>query len=211
MALFRGSIVPLLAWVLVNLSGLKMHRLLANSLFNASGIIFMIVGIMFSKPLADRFGKRNVFGVFLTLSALCLVMFKFYSRDAVGVVFITQILHGFTYGITIPILWAMIADVADYSEWKNNRRATAIVFSAMIFGLKAGLSIGGAIGAALLSSYGYIAEKVEQTAEAVAGIQMSVSIYAGVIFIIGAALLFGYEIDKAMEIRIEKELKERRK
>lgn len=39
----------------------------------------------------------------------------------------SQILHGFSYGITIPILWAMIADV-DYSEWKTNRRATAIIF-----------------------------------------------------------------------------------
>ena len=40
-----------------------------------------------------------------------------------------QMLHGFFYGITIPLLWAMIADVADYSEWKNYRRATAIIFS----------------------------------------------------------------------------------
>ena len=48
-----------------------------NSLFNASGIIFMIVGIMISKPLADRFGKRDVFGIFLFLSALCLLMFCF--------------------------------------------------------------------------------------------------------------------------------------
>ena len=120
-----------------------------NSLFNASGIIFMIVGIAFSKPLADRFGKRDVFGVFLFLSALFLLMFVFYSPDAIGIVFITQILHGFFYGVTIPLLWAMIADVADYSEWKNNRRATAIIFSAMIFGLKIGLSVGGALGAAL--------------------------------------------------------------
>ena len=45
--------------------------------------------------------------------------------------FVSQILHGFFYGITIPILWAMIADVADYSEWKTNRRATAIIFSAI--------------------------------------------------------------------------------
>lgn len=182
----------------------------ANSLFNAGGIIFMIVGIMFSKPLADRFGKRNIFGIFLVISALCLIMFKFYPRDAIGIVFITQIFHGFTYGVTIPILWAMIADVADYSEWKNNRRATAIIFSAMIFGLKAGLSIGGAIGAALLSNYGYIAEKANQTAETIAGIQMSVSIYPGIIFILGATLLFGYKINKAMEVKIEKELKERR-
>ena len=153
-----------------------------NSLFNASGIIFMIAGIMFSKPLADRFGKRDVFGVFLFLSAVFLFLFVFYSPDAIGLVFVTQILHGFFYGVTIPLLWAMIADVADYSEWKNNRRATAIIFSAMIFGLKIGLSVGGALGAALLAKYGYIADASHQTASTVSGIKMSVSIYPCILF-----------------------------
>jgi glycoside/pentoside/hexuronide:cation symporter, GPH family len=183
----------------------------ANSLFNAGGIIFMIIGIIFSKPLADKFGKRNVYAIFLVLSAICLLMFNFYGRSAIGIVFITQILHGLFYGVTIPILWAMIADVADYSEWKNNRRATAIIFSAMIFGLKVGLSIGGAVGAALLSKYGYVAELAEQAETAISGIKMSVSIYPGLIFLVGAVLLFGYEINKAKEIQIEAELKLRRK
>ena len=181
-----------------------------NSLFNGSGIIFMIAGIMFSKPLADRFGKRNVFGTFLFLSAVFLILFIFYSPNAIGLVFITQILHGFFYGVTIPILWAMIADVADYSEWKNNRRATAIIFSAMIFGLKVGLSVGGALGAALLAKYGYIAESPDQTAGTISGIKMSVSIYPGILFFIGVALLSGYKINKGMELAIEKDLKERR-
>ena len=183
----------------------------ANSLFNAGGIIFMIVGIMFSKPLADRFGKRNIFGLFLFLSALSLVMFNFYTPDAIGAVFVTQILHGFLYGVTIPLLWAMIADVADYSEWKNNRRATAIIFSAMIFGLKIGLSVGGAIGAGLLAKYGYVAEVPDQTAATVSGIKMSVSIYPGLIFILGAGMLFWYEISKKMELTIENELEQRSK
>jgi len=183
----------------------------ANSLFNAGGIIFMIVGIMFSKPLADRFGKRNIFGLFLFLSALSLVMFNFYTPDAIGAVFVTQILHGFLYGVTIPLLWAMIADVADYSEWKNNRRATAIIFSAMIFGLKIGLSVGGALGAGLLAKYGYVAEVPDQTAATVSGIKMSVSIYPGLIFILGAGMLFWYEISKKMELTIENELEQRRK
>ena len=55
-------------------------------------------------------------------------------------------LRQFAYGFTIPLLWAMMADVADYSEWKNRRRATGVVFSAIVFGLKAGLGFGGAIG-----------------------------------------------------------------
>ncbi|MER0438081.1 MFS transporter [Emticicia sp. W12TSBA100-4] len=182
----------------------------ANSLFNAGGIIFMIIGIMFTKPLADRFGKRNIFGIFLALSALCLVAFNFYDKNSIGIVFFTQILHGFTYGVTIPLLWAMIADVADYSEWKNNRRATAIIFSAMIFGLKIGLSVGGAVGAALLSNYGYIAEQAIQTDDTVSGIKLSVSIYPGLVFLIGCILLFKYEINKSMETQIETDLKQRR-
>ncbi len=181
-----------------------------NSLFNASGIIFMIIGIMFSKPLADRFGKRDVFGFFLFLSALFLFLFAFYSPDSIGVVFITQILHGFFYGVTIPLLWAMIADVADYSEWKNNRRATAIIFSAMIFGLKAGLSIGGALGAALLARYGYIADAANQTANTVSGIKMCVSIYPCLLFVLGVVLLAGYKINKKMELIIEHDLKVKR-
>jgi glycoside/pentoside/hexuronide:cation symporter, GPH family len=181
-----------------------------NSLFNASGIIFMILGIMLSKPLADRYGKRDVFGTFLFLSAVFLLLFNFYSPNAIGLVFITQILHGFFYGVTIPLLWAMIADVADYSEWKNNRRATAIIFSAMIFGLKVGLSVGGAMGAGLLAKYGYVAEVAHQTDSTISGIKMSVSIYPGLIFFVGVALLVGYKINKGMERTIESELKERR-
>ena len=182
----------------------------ANSLFNAGGIICMIIGIMFSKPLADQYGKRNIFGAFLFFSALSLLAFNLFSPTAIGAVFITQLAHGFLYGVTIPLLWAMIADVADYSEWKNNRRATAIIFSAMIFGLKIGLSIGGALGAALLAKYGYVAELMQQTETAIAGIKMSVSIYPGLIFIIASGILYWYEIDKKMELQIEEDLKKRR-
>lgn len=182
----------------------------AFSLFNAGGIICMIFGIGFSKPLADRFGKRDVFGVFLALSALCLVAFMCYGTQSIGIVFLTQLAHGFTYGVTIPLLWAMIADVADYSELINNRRATAIIFSAMIFGLKIGLSLGGAIGAGLLSMYGYVAESMNQTTATVQGILWSVSLYPGLVLLSGSLLLTGYAINKSMERKIEEELNTRR-
>src|SRR6476620_8157787 len=151
-------------------------------LFNAGGIIFMIVGIMLSKPLADKYGKRNVFGLWLFISTLFILAFIFYPPQSVGLMFASQILHGFFYGLTIPLLWAMIADVADYSEWKNNRRATAIIFSAMIFGLKVGLSVGRALGSALLAKYGYIPESSVQTTGTVTGLKMSVSIYPCILF-----------------------------
>ncbi len=181
-----------------------------NSFFNACGIIFTIIGITFSKPLADKYGKRDVFMAALFISTLFVLSFYFYAPESIGLMFGTQILHGFFYGITTPILWAMIADVADYSEWKNNRRATAIVFSAMLFGLKSGLAIGGALVAGILASYHYDANLMVQTPETIEGIKTSVSLYAGVPFLIVCAILFFYEINKSMEIQIETDLRNSR-
>ncbi|HST45010.1 MAG TPA: MFS transporter [Luteimonas sp.] len=182
----------------------------AFSLFNAGGIVFMILGIGVSQRLADRFGKRNVFGGALLVSTLFLLAFHLYPPTAIGLVFGSYILHGFSYGITIPLLWAMIADVADYSEWKNHRRATAIIFSAMLCGLKIGLSIGGALVAGILAFYGYSAGAVAQDPETVAGIRLAVSLYCSIPFLVAVAMLGLYRIDKAMESRIERDLAERR-
>ena len=179
-------------------------------LFNAGGIIFMIVGITLSKKLADKYGKRDIFGFFLFISTLFIIAFYFFSPKSVSFMFISQIFHGFFYGITIPILWAMIADVADYSEWKNNRRATAIIFSAMMVGLKAGLSIGGALTTSLLGYFNYTPNSLEQSATAVNGIKLLVSIFPAIPFMIGVGLLFFYEINKKMEVQIESDLKGRR-
>jgi Na+/melibiose symporter-like transporter len=94
----------------------------------------MIVGITLSKKFADKYGKRDVFR-HLSFH-LNTVRFRFHFLSAtkrwinVRIANITWLFLWFT----IPLLWAMIADVADYSEWKNNRRATAIIFSAMMVG-----------------------------------------------------------------------------
>jgi len=179
-------------------------------LFNAGGIIFMIVGITLSKTLADKYGKRNIFGLFLFVSTLFIMAFYFFPPTSIGLMFFSQILHGFFYGITIPILWAMIADVADYSEWLNNRRATAIIFSAMMVGLKAGLSIGGALTTLFLGYFQYVPNSLTQTETAINGIKLLVSIFPAIPFLIGVVLLCFYKINKKMEVQMEADLKERR-
>lgn len=183
----------------------------AFSLFNACGILCMILGIGLSRRLADRFGKRDVFGGALFVSTLFLLAFYFFPPTAVAVAFGAFMLHGFCYGITIPLLWAMIADVADYSEWKNHRRATAIIFSAMLCGLKIGLSVGGALVAAILAHYGYQAGLAQQSEAVVEGIRLTVSVYCAIPFLLAVALLFAYEIDKRAETRIEQDLLLRRR
>lgn len=181
-------------------------------LFNAGGIIFMIIGITLSKKLADKYGKRDVFGIALFISTVFILLFYLFPSVSVGLIFGSQILHGFFYGITIPLLWAMIADVADYSEWKNNRRATAIIFSAMMIGLKGGLSIGSALLTWILGLFDYVPNSdAAQSETAVNGTKLLVSVFPSIPFLIGIVLLFFYSINRKMEVQIETDLKERRK
>ena len=179
--------------------------------FNGGGILIGLIGIMLSKKFADKYGKRNVFGASLFVSTLFIIFFYFFPPQSVGLMFGSQILHMFFYGISTPILWTMIADVADYSEWKNNRRATAIIFSAMMVGLKGGLSIGSSLLTMILGLFNYEANsEVAQSAETINGIKLLVSIFPAIPFLIACGLLFFYEINKKMELKIESELKERR-
>lgn len=186
-------------------------------LFNAGGIIFSVIGIAVSSKLANKFGKRDVFRVALFVSTLFILVFVFFKPADIRLMYGAQIFHMFFYGVTTPLLWAMIADVADFSEWKTNRRATAIIFSAMMVGLKAGLSIGGALVTWILGLYGYVnvdnvaVAEVIQPETVANGAKMLISVYASIPFFIVVVLLFFYEISKSKEVQIEQELVQRRK
>ena len=179
------------------------------SLFNVLGTTATIIGIFFSKGMAMRFGKRNVFIGGLLGTTVFTALFVFLPPAAVTLMIVTEVLRQFIYGFTIPLLWAMMADVADYSEWKNNRRATGIVFSAIVFALKAGLGFGGAITGYVLAAYGYVPNAV-QSPEALNGILMTMSIYPAVTFALCAVILFFYKITRKLEVQMAEELTERR-
>lgn len=178
--------------------------------FSSTGVIAMLIGILFSKSLAVRFGKRDVFRVCLFLAAFSTFMYVFLKPEQIFWQYFFNILIQFTYGITVPLLWAMVADVADFTEWKTHRRATAMTFAGILFALKLGLSLGGAIAGKLLALYKYV-PNVKQSAEALKGIRYMMSIYPAILFFIGVVALLFYKIDKSTELEMEKELIERRK
>jgi Na+/melibiose symporter-like transporter len=177
--------------------------------FNGLATAVTIVGVVLSKPLAARFGKRDVFRTSLFLTAVCMSLFVLLPASAVEAMFGLQMLLQFIYGTTIPLLWAMMADVADFSEWKLGRRATAMTFAATVFALKLGLSIGGAMSGWLLKYYGYVAN-VAQSERALDGIRYMMSVFPATAFFIAVGLLLFYQIDKRMEPEMQSALADRR-
>lgn len=180
------------------------------SLFNMSGQLFTIIGVLCSKWLSTKFGKRNVYLVGLLFTSIFTAMFILVPSDSINTIYFLNILKSLAYGPTIPLLWAMMGDVADYTEWITGRRVTGIVFSAIVFALKAGLGLGGALCGWLLSLYGYI-PNVTQSDTALTGIKLTASIYPAITFFVGVVALFFYSINKKLNLQIQDELIERRK
>ena len=178
--------------------------------FNMVGALVQFFGvILLSSFLANRYGKKRVFIFCLTLTAIFTALF--YETD-IETMFVLNFLKSLAYAPTVPLLWAMIADVADHSEYVNYRRATGFVFAGVVFALKAGLGIGGAILGFLLSGFGYVSGAgTAQTESAIHGIILSSSLIPAATFFIGVIALYFYPITKAYNEEMQAELTERRK
>jgi len=176
---------------------------------NIVGQLAAIAGITVSNALAIRFGKKSTLITGFILSFIFTAMFIIVPPTGIMLTLILQILFNFSWGITMSIPWAMMADVADYSEWKLNRRSTGIVFAGIVVGLKLGLALGGFIGGLILNLYGYVKDAV--TPKAVMGIRLTSSIYPAIALGIVIITLLFYQINRTMELKMQDELAERRK
>ena len=178
-------------------------------LFNVIGTVALIVAIPFSKPLAQKFGKRNVFLASSLLSGFFFICLYIPSANNLVLIYTFNILAKIAYAPAVPLLWTMLADTADYSEWKTGRRATGLVFSAATFAQKAGWGIGGALAGWLLAIFQFT-PNIEQTESAINGIKLMISVFPGILYMSCAILLYFYTIDHETCTIMKRDLDARR-
>ncbi|MEE4198386.1 MAG: MFS transporter [Bacteroidales bacterium] len=178
-------------------------------LFNITGTLALIAAIPFSKYLARKFGKKNTFIASSLISGLFFILLYLPGEKNILSIYLLNILAKMAYAPAVPLLWTMLADTADYSEWKNGRRATGLVFSAATFAQKAGWGIGGALAGWFLVLFKFV-PNVEQTAFAINGIKLMISVIPGILYMACAIFLFFYDIDKKTCERMQQELEARR-
>jgi len=181
------------------------------SWFSAFGLASLILGVACSAAVNARLDKRYIFiGSMLLTGALTALLLAI-PPHATSIIITVEALRQFCFGLSGPIIWAMMGDVADYGEWKTGRRASGTVTAAVVFALWAGLALGGAIAGWLLSGYGFASEANVQTAYAQTGIVWTGSVYAALAFFASAACFLFYPVSREMNQKIAGELVERRK
>ncbi len=191
-----------------NLFGTDFH-MTPTSIYLVLGQAANIIGVIIATPIANKIGKKKTFFGAMALAAILSLIFYFFGKEDIFLILSFQVLISICAGCIFPLIWSMYADSADYSEWKQGRRATGLVFSASSMSQKFGWTIGGAGAGWLLGYYGFQAN-VEQTAVAQNGIQLMLSILPAIAAFISVAFILFYPLSEEKLQTIEQDLNEKR-
>ena len=169
-----------------------------------------IVGVILAAPVSNRIGKRSTFILAMALATVLSVIFFWFNKDQLYLIFVFQILISICAGSIFPLLWSMYADCADYSELRTGNRATGLIFSSSSMSQKFGWAFGSAITGWMLAQFGFKANAV-QSAETIQGIKMFLSILPAVGALLSLVFIYFYPLSESKMKKITAELQEKRK
>ncbi len=185
------------------------NQLLAAS-FMVGLMLASIAGAMATASLGKRFGKRMLFIYALLFSGGVNALLIFCGPNDITMIFTLGIISEFGAAILPTLFFVMLGDAADYSEFKNGRRATGLVYSAGSFATKFGGGIAGAIIGLVLAAFHYSGQDSVAIEGALPGVVMLMSWIPSLITILTAIVMFFYPLTESKLDEITKELNTRR-
>jgi GPH family glycoside/pentoside/hexuronide:cation symporter len=187
-----------------------LHNQLLAASYMVGLMLASIAGAMITSPLGKRFGKRNLFIYALIFSGIVNALLVLCGPENIKSIFTIGIISEFAAAIFPTLFFAMLGDAADYSEFKNGRRATGLVYSAGSFATKFGGGIAGAIIGFVLAAFNYNGQDTVAIQGAVPGIIMLMSWIPTIIALIAAGVMTLYPLNQKKMDEITIELNSRR-
>jgi GPH family glycoside/pentoside/hexuronide:cation symporter len=187
-----------------------LHDELLAASYLVALMVISIAGAMATAPLARLLGKRLLFIYALIFSGVVNALIVFCGPESTVSIFTLGIASEFAAAIFPTLFFAMLGDAADYSEWKNGRRATGLIYSAGSFATKFGGGIAGAIIGFVLAIFNYNGQDSVAIQGAVPGIVMLMSWIPAIVAVIAAAVMVLYPLTQTKMTQITRELNEKR-
>jgi len=187
-----------------------MNRELLCATYMTALMLASVAGAAITSPLARRFGKRNLFVGALVASGAVNSLLWFCGAADVTAIFALGVVSELFAAIFPTLCFVMLGDVADYSEWRNGRRATGLIYSATSFAMKFGGGIAGLLIGVVLARYGYDGKVAASIPGAIPGIKMLMSWIPGVIAAATAVVMALYPITTSKMDQITADLLARR-
>lgn len=159
-----------------------------------------------------RVGKRTGYVAMATVAVVgyLLVFLNPGGPSGLVVAVIAWLIFGIGSGGTNALMFAMQADTVDFGEWKTGVRSEGGSYSILSFVRKCGQGLGGAIGAAVLGGFGYVAKAAEQSPDAQFGIRLATGAVPAVLGVVAALVMLSYSLTAKQHRDLVVDLTERR-
>lgn len=163
--------------------------------FLSAWMVGGMIGANLASKLLTYMCKKRAWIMLQIVSAVLSVAAIAIGNTNVYLIIGLSFLVGFSNQMIAPIWFTYCSDTQDYSELQFGKRQDGLAVSFVIFSLKMGLSVGGAVAMWALSLYGYQSGGVEQGQEAIEGILHTFSIVPAIGFILTAVLIARFKLD----------------
>jgi glycoside/pentoside/hexuronide:cation symporter, GPH family len=177
--------------------------------FMIAGLVAAMIGTTLTPVLTRLLGKRRLMTASFALAAVTSALLYIPGPGDFAAVFILSSITELSTGPIVALFFAMLGDASDYSEWKNRRRATGLLFSAGTLSFKFGTGMAGALTGWILTLAGYVAN-AQQTPEALEGIRLLISVFPAAAALLSVLVFRFYTLDGQLLDRIERDLTTRR-
>ncbi|WP_111642809.1 MFS transporter [Marinimicrobium alkaliphilum] len=162
--------------------------------FTSAGIAASIVAMVASTWFTKKYCKVQLFRWSqIMVGILSVLMFFAVSPGDIWMAFVLYILLSFVVDLHAPVFWSAIAEAVDYGHVKNRDRVSGLAFGGISFAQKAGAGIAGFLVGMLLTFFGYQAGQ-EQTAFAMTGIALMLTVIPGLFHTLMGLAMFKYKI-----------------
>lgn len=154
-----------------------------------------MLGCMVTPALVKRWGKQKamIFGSSLMIVGGVLTGM---AGTNLTLVVIATAIKGFGMGPIIAGIFAMVADVVDYGEWKQGIRIEGLVSSSTSIGLKIGLGLGAVLCTFLLNMGGYDGTAAAQSASAITSIRFGFGYFGAILSGVLLLIIVALNLDK---------------
>lgn len=173
-------------------------------------LVVSIFGALSTSFLSTIFGRKLLFIGALIMSSLLTGAIFWLPRGEVTGIFVLGCAAEFFAAIMPTLFFSMLGDSADYSEWKNGRRATGLIYSAGTFVQKTGGGFAGALVLVVLASYGYDGMDASTIEDSLPGMVWLMSWVPAIFGFIAAGLMVFYPITDDMQQQMSLDLSNRR-
>lgn len=178
--------------------------------FNVLGTLpsFIIVPLMpWMKKKMGRKGMMHLFSIVLIIG---LMILYFGDPHNVGLVMTGKLLASLGMIVTTGYMWAFVPEITNYGEWKTGKRENGIISSMYQLAVAIGMAIGGVIPGYILQAVGFNAKLATQSAGAMHGIGMIMSIVPAILIVISMVLIQMYPITDDLMNKMNREIDARK-